>query len=138
MLCCSSTCTKYDKCHYAVKNNPNRIDNIEPFDSFGSASYTYNSKTNEVEILNNTMCHNYSMFISIDNEEDKEMNDNLRVTVEISDYNKYEDKPFPVVKIKSVFENDELVIIEGENGLSVKVGASELTKAIGCCSHNRW
>jgi len=73
--------------------------------------------------------------------QDKEkpkMNDSLDVTVKITDYNKYPEAKFPHVTVKSVFTNDELVEIIGENGLSVKVAASEITKAVERCSHNRW
>lgn len=71
-------------------------------------------------------------------QENEKMNDSLDVTVKICDYNEYKDNKFPKVTIKSVFTDDNLVIIEGEDGLSVKVAASEITKAVARCSHNRW
>lgn len=62
MLCCSSYCKYYTKCHHSVVNNPGVTDTVEPFDSFGYGSYTYNSDTKEVKTENHTMCQNYSMY----------------------------------------------------------------------------
>lgn len=62
MLCCSTRCEKFKTCGNAYINNPNSCDNLEPFDRFGSASYSYNSETQQVECKSWIMCENYSMW----------------------------------------------------------------------------
>lgn len=145
MLCCSSYCKYYKDCRHSVINNPEVRDNIEPFDSFGSGCYTYNSQTHKVEIINYVMCDNYSMYYSRDSEkkEKKEMNDMLDVSVKITPYNKDPnttnidlDFDHPLY-IRSVWNYDELVELE-HDGHKFIVSQSELEKAIRVCTHNRW
>lgn len=62
MLCCSTTCKKFETCGHAYINNQNVRDNLEPFDKYGSGSYSYNSETQQVECKSWTMCDNYSMW----------------------------------------------------------------------------
>lgn len=62
MLCCSHSCEKFKSCGHAYINNPNIHDNLEPFDKFGSGSYSYNSETQQVERKSWTMCENYNMY----------------------------------------------------------------------------
>jgi len=62
------------------------------------------------------------------------MNDFLKVKVEITNYSKDTDEPFPKVKVQSVFAQDDLVQIGDE----YIVSASEIIKAVNLCSHNRW
>lgn len=62
MLCCSTKCKKFDTCGHAYINNPNRHDNLEPFDIFGHGSYSYNSETEQIERKSWTMCDNYNMW----------------------------------------------------------------------------
>lgn len=102
-------------------------------------------KSNMCNISNNTQQISlFEIYDKMTKEEEKKkqenekMNDSLDVTVKICDYNEYKDNKFPKVTIKSVFTDDNLVTIEGENGLSVTVAASEITKAVARCSHNRW
>ena len=145
MLCCSSYCKYYKDCRHSVINNPEVRDNIEPFDSFGSGCYTYNSQTNQIDIQTEVLCNNYSMYRGNINktEEKKEMNDNLTVQVKITPYNKDPntsnidlDFDHPLY-IHSIYNYDELVELE-HNGHKIIVSQSELEKAIRLCTHNRW
>ena len=75
MKCCSESCKYFSKCSWSYVNSPpNAMDQLEPFDRFGSGSYTYNSKTKEVEMHNHYMCENYSMYT---NDEDFNILDTL-------------------------------------------------------------
>lgn len=143
MLCCSYFCKHYMDCKYSIVNNPGVNDIIEPFDSFGFGSYTYNSKTKNVDIKSDTICKNYSMYNLNRKEEIKEMNDNLDVNVKITPYCKDSntasidlDFDHPVY-IHSVWGYDELVELE-HDGHKIIVSQSELEKAIRLCTHNRW
>lgn len=141
MFCCSYFCKHYMDCSHSVVNNPGVTDVVEPFDKFGSGSYSYNCKDNKVEISTSTMCQNYSMYYSNKEEEEKDMNDNLDVKVVVTPYTfdgtsvnlDFEHK----LIVRSVWNNDELVKLE-HDGHSFYVAQSELEKAIRLCSHNRW
>ena len=143
MLCCSYFCKHYMDCSHSVVNNPGVTDVVEPFDKFGSGSYSYNCKDNKVEISTSTMCQNYSMYYGNKEEkkEEKEMNDNLDVKVTVTPYifdgtNIEMDFDHKLI-VRSVWNHDEIVELE-HDGHSFCVAQSELEKAIRLCSHNRW
>ena len=162
MLCCSYDCEKYAGCAHACINNPGSTDYVVDWARNGSCSIQYiNGQVVTNEDYDCGPIGKYAMYtpyvrltipehyhqITIDewieekekqDKEERKMNDFLDVAVKITDYNKYPEAKFPHVTVKSVFTNDELVEIIGENGLSIKVAASEITKAVERCSHNRW
>ena len=150
MFCCSHNCAKYNDCVWADINNLTYIsDDVEPFDSFGSGVYSYNSQTGKEERKTTTMCENYSMFSDMNvntlvdaiKKMEKQKMDNLDVNVKITPYIKDKDGRLaldfgkPVV-IRSTDDDKVVSIMHDEH--QILVSASELRKAIDICSYSRW
>ena len=153
MICGSYQCPKYNECGRSVRNvEHDTLDQVEDLYNFGSASISYNSSTGKVTTKRRSdcgPCGNYGLFYPKSStiwdtikltkekiEKDKEeMNDILKVDVEIAQYITSEELPSSI-HIRSALEDDFVVIKCGD--LAFKVKASELTKAVQCCSNNRW
>ena len=138
MLCCSD-CTRARKCMRAVCNNEDDATQpVENWLNYGSCSIQW--KDGKVVKEENYVCGpqgNWSMFKPL-KKENKEMNDNLKVCIELIPYTKDINLDFDnPVRVRSVWNHDELVEIEHQ-GHKFIVSESELTKAVSRASHFRW
>ena len=140
MLCCSSQCPRYTQCLRADYNNKdNTMQPVENLYTFGSCFIQY--KDGKAEMLERYCCGEpgkWSMYIPKEQEEKEEMNDMLKVCIEITPYTEDISLDFNnPVRVRSVWGHDDLVEIEHE-GHKFIVGQSELEKAASRASHFRW
>lgn len=146
----------------SLVNEEGRAQQVENFYSYGSGIYSM--RNGKPYIHTDYLCGpnaDFGMFIpkSINNEElcttnvveekpaslwevenktieEKEMDDWLKVDVEIYQYNSLNGMP-GTIHIKSCREDDNFVMIECDK-MVLKLKGSELEKAISCCTHNRF
>ena len=140
MVCCSYSCPRYQECAISLYNNKNEEPQYaQDWFSFGSCAIQW--KENKAVIDEHYACGpggNWAMFKPIEKEEDKEMNDTLKICIEFTPYTKDITLDFEhPVRVRSVWNHDELVEIE-HDGHKFIVSQSEMDKAIGRASHFGW